>query len=135
MTNQSTDMLSLLIEMDEALKSGEDGFTIPSAKFVADWSARVYPHRLKDIDEALEQAEIMNQNLFRYGTIDAPKVKYRQLRDGDIVGPEDEFLENDAETWTINSERSSWLGAVFSSGFHMPMRRRIKKATRETQNN
>lgn len=75
MNQQLTDPLSLLIEMDDALKSGEDGFSIPSAKFIADWSARVRPHRLNDMYEGIEQAEEMNRNMRLYGTIDAPDLR------------------------------------------------------------
>jgi hypothetical protein len=50
--------------------------------------------------------------------------QYRLLRDGELVGPEDEYLHKDAQVWSANGPKSSWLGAVFNSGFHMPMRRR-----------
>lgn len=55
----------------------------------------------------------------------AQGVQYRRLRDGELVGEHDEFLHEDAQTWSVNGPKSSWLGAVFNSGFHMPMRRRV----------
>lgn len=51
--------------------------------------------------------------------------QYRLLRDGELVGAEDEYLHQDAQVWSVNGPKSSWLGAVFNSGFHMPMRRRV----------
>ena len=51
--------------------------------------------------------------------------QYRLLEDDDLVGEEDESLHDDAQSWSVNGPNNSWLGAVFSSGFHMPMRRRV----------
>lgn len=51
--------------------------------------------------------------------------QYRRLRDGELVGEHDEYLHEDAQSWSVNGPKSSWLGAVFNSGFHMPMRRRV----------
>jgi len=51
--------------------------------------------------------------------------QYRRLRDGELVGEHDEYLHDDAQSWSLNGPKSSWLGAVFNSGFHMPMRRRV----------
>ena len=50
---------------------------------------------------------------------------YRRLQDGELVGEHDEYLHDDAQSWRANGPNSSWLGAVFNSGFHMPMRRRV----------
>lgn len=57
--------------------------------------------------------------------------RYILLRDGDVVGAEDEFLRDDAVSWCVNGPRSSWLGAIFNSGFHMPMRRRVSESMEE----
>lgn len=54
----------------------------------------------------------------------SPSGQYRLLRDGELVGEDDEYLHQDAQVWSVNGPKSSWLGAVFNSGFHMPMRRR-----------
>jgi hypothetical protein len=51
--------------------------------------------------------------------------EYRLLQDGELVQLDDEFLETDAETWVVMGRESSWIGATFNSGFHMPMRRPV----------
>lgn len=75
MNQQLADPLSLLIEMDERLVDNNDGTFTVDAQFAYDWKSRVYPHRIKDMHEGIEQAEEMNRNMRLYGTIDAPDLR------------------------------------------------------------
>lgn len=61
--------------MDEALVANDDGTFTIDAQFVHEWKAKVYPHRLNDMQEGIAQAEEMNRNMRLYGTIDAPDLR------------------------------------------------------------
>lgn len=75
--------------------------------------------RINDMEVRI--AELMEERDIALRTSQS---RYRLLRDGELVGADDEYLHQDAQVWSVNGPRSSWLGAVFNSGFHMPMRRR-----------
>lgn len=61
--------------MDDALVDNNDGTFTVDAQIAYDWKAKVYPHRLKDMQDGIEQAEEMNRNMRLYGTIDAPDLR------------------------------------------------------------
>ena len=50
-------------------------------------------------------------------------VRYRMLRENDIISMGDEGLRSDCENWSPITENDIVLGLQYTPGFHAPMRR------------